>query len=302
MSQSIDGIYYVWGYFEHKSVLSPQSTNYKSFEDILSSNNFSENIKTFKKLVEFKDPFVKNDFFSKNFEEPKKLGSGSFGSVFKVKRREKSDYYRGREYSAIKRIEFNPVNKNEINRESLIREYLNFKIMTKDCSENENLVKHFDSWFEESVVSNQSGISFFIEMELCDKTLEDAINEFDKESHLKINETLTTVGYHIASNIFLQILQGVNHLHKQNPPLIHRDLKPANILLKKSDEKGLSVKIADFGLVVIHKFSEQSHTLDKGTPKYTAPEVVNSRKYNTKADIYSLGIIFEKLFELRLNE
>ncbi len=35
LAQSIDGIYYVWGYFEGKRVLSPQSTKYESFEDIL---------------------------------------------------------------------------------------------------------------------------------------------------------------------------------------------------------------------------------------------------------------------------
>jgi hypothetical protein len=36
-------------------------------------------------------------------------------------------------------------------------------------------------------------------MELCHKTLEDVVNEFDKESRQKTNETLTTVGYYIAS-------------------------------------------------------------------------------------------------------
>ncbi len=46
MSQSIDGIYYVWGKFEDKGVLSPQSTKYESFENILSPNNFIKNINT----------------------------------------------------------------------------------------------------------------------------------------------------------------------------------------------------------------------------------------------------------------
>ncbi|HEY6438133.1 MAG TPA: hypothetical protein VIY47_16195, partial [Ignavibacteriaceae bacterium] len=219
MSQSIDGIYYVWGYFEDKKVFSPQSTKYESFDDILISNNVFDNIRTFEKLIEFKDSFVKNGFYSKNFEELKELGCGSFGSVFKVKRREDSIYYRSRgiEYSAIKRIEFTSVDKNEI-----IREYLNYKILRRNWFTNEYLVKHFDAWFEESVVSNQSGISLYIEMELCDKTLDDVIEEFDNESHLKTNGMLTKVGYYIASNIFLQVLVGVNHLHKQNPPLIHR--------------------------------------------------------------------------------
>ncbi len=52
----------------------------------------------------------------------------------------------------------------------------------------------------------------------------------------------------------------------------------------------------------IDKFSEQSHTLDKGMPKYTVLEVVDSKKYDTKADINSLGVIFENLFVLEVIE
>jgi hypothetical protein len=299
MSQSIYGIYYVWGKFEGKRVLSPQSTKYESFEDILISNDFIHNIKTFGKLIEFKYSLVKNGFYSTNFVAIKKLGFGSFGSVFKVKRREATDYSRKieRQYSALKSIQFTSVHKNEI-----IREYLNYKIKTRNCSENEYLVKHFDAWFEESVVSNQSRISLYIEMELCDKTLDDVIEEFDNESHLKTNGTLTTVGYYIASKVFLQILEGVNYLHNQNPRLIHRDLKPANILLKKDFYKGFCVKIADFEFMAFHKFSEQSHTLDKGTNKYMAPEVITFNNYDMKADIYSLGVIFENMFTIDMKE
>jgi WD40 repeat protein len=307
ISQSIDGIYYVWGWFEGKRVLSPQSTKYESFEDILRANDFIGNIKTFDKLVEFEDSFVKNGFYSKNFEKIKELGSGAFGSVFKVKRKEDSDHYNyyrseGREYSAIKRIEFSSV----VGKDEIIREYLNYKIITRNYSENEYLIKHFDAWFEESVVSNHSGISLYIRMELCDKTLDDVINDLTNDEIFKSTDSLTTIGYYIASQIFIQILEGVNHLHKQTPPLIHRDLKPANILLKKdeakSNRKGFRVKIADIGLAVIHKNSEHLHTMDRGTPKYMAPEVGRKKKYDTKADVYSLGVIFEELFALEMIE
>jgi serine/threonine protein kinase len=202
-------------------------------------------------------------------------------------------FWRESEYSAIKKIEFFLVDKNEI-----IREYLNYKIITRNYSENEYLVEHFVAWFEESVVLNQSGISLYIQMELCDKTLDDVINELKNDSILKTSETLTTIGYFIVSQIFIQILKGADYLHKQNPPLIHRDLKPANILLKKCDRKGFCIKIADFGYMTLHKFSDQSHSKDKGTPKYTAPEVISGKKYDIKADIFSLGVIFENLFDL----
>jgi hypothetical protein len=302
MSQSIDGIYYVWGRFESKRVLRPQSTKYQSFEHILRADNRISYMKTYDKLVEFEDPLVRNGFYSKHFQQINILGSGSFGSVFKVKIKEDSNYFPSRnrgEYSAIKRIEFISVDTNEM-REYRIREFFNYKKITKDCSESENLVQHFDAWFEESIEANISKISLYIQMELCDKALDDVIKEFDKDSHLKSNSTLTPVGYYIASQIFTQILEGVNHLHKQNPPLIHRDLKPANILLKKDPTKGLCVKIIDIGLTVIHDFSDKSHTKDKGTARYTAPEVIKSRKYNTKADVYSLGVVFQNLFDLEL--
>jgi WNK lysine deficient protein kinase len=131
------------------------------------------------------------------------------------------------------------------------------------------------------------------------------IKEFKDDSILKSTESLTTIGYYIASQIFIQILEGVNHLHKQNPPLIHRDLKPDNILLKKdeakSNRKGLCVKIADFGLIAIHEYFGQSHTSDKGAVKYMAPEVYN-KEYDTKADIYSLGVIFKELIDCKTDE
>jgi hypothetical protein len=265
MSLSIDSTYYVWGQFEGNKGLSAQSTKYQSFEDILISNNFITNMKTFDKLIEFKDSFVKNGFYLNKFQEIEKLGFGSFGSVFKVKRREGGYYGRWRErenilemieleHSAIKRIEITRV----VGKDEIIKEYLNYKIINGNCSKNEYLVEHFDAWFEESVVSNQSRISLYIQMELCDKTLNDAIKELTNDSILKSTELLTTIGNYIASQIFIQILKGVNYFHEQNPPLIHRDLQPANILLKKSDSKGICVKIADFRLIAIHEFPEKS--------------------------------------------
>jgi serine/threonine protein kinase len=64
---------------------------------------------------------------------------------------------------------------------------------------------------------------------------------------------------------------------------------------------GRFVKLADFGISVIHEFNDQSHTKCSGTFDYMAPEVFTSRKYDTKADIYSIGRIVEELFFLKDN-
>jgi serine/threonine protein kinase len=68
------------------------------------------------------------------------------------------------------------------------------------------------------------------------------------------------------------------------------------------DRNGRFVKIADFGLIALHKSDDEKHTIDRGTPKYEAPEVIKSSYYTTKADIYSLGKIMEDIFLNDINK
>ncbi len=86
--------------------------------------------------------------------------------------------------------------------------------------------------------------------------------------------------YYISSEIFIDIL-GVNFLHKQNPQIIHRDLCPDNILIRMGKNDKIYVKIADFGLITIHKYAEQLHKSDVGHIEYIAPEVNCGRSYDT---------------------
>ena len=78
-----------------------------------------------------------------------------------------------------------------------------------------------------------------------------------------------------------QIARALNYCHQKN--IIHRDIKPENIMLGEDKQ----IKLIDFGLAIIHKpgFKKQL----AGTLKYLAPETF-SRQYDTKVDIWSLGI------------
>jgi serine/threonine-protein kinase len=134
-------------------------------------------------------------------------------------------------------------------------------------------------------------------MEFCPLTLRDVLSIlYPKEA--TYSDYDQQVKRYVACELFYEILQGVLYLHsiKQNP-IIHRDLKPENILISYG-EQGSFVKIADFGLATFHQFSNQSHTENKGTGGYKAPEVQTTRKYDTKADMYSLGIIGKELFNI----
>jgi hypothetical protein len=290
MSKSLDGTYYVWGLFQLEHILTPLTTKFESFEDILNFNKMNYYYKKFGKIIEFEDIFFRNGYFERNFININNIGCGSFGAVYKVEEKKINNFF------AIKTIE-----SHQGGIKDLLREYLNFSTIQKfDDSKIKHLVKHYDAWFQEIIPdsdSNRENINLYIKMELCDKTLNDIIDEINVEPILKKDEYLTEIGYYITSQIFIEILEGVNQLHQQK--LIHRDLKPANILLKKDLNSDNFIKIADFGITVIHKFDEQCHTMDRGTLKYAAPEVFRRGNYNTKADVYSLGMIFHQLFDLQ---
>jgi serine/threonine protein kinase len=57
----------------------------------------------------------------------------------------------------------------------------------------------------------------------------------------------------LSKESFKEIIESTNYLHKQNRSIFHRDLKPKNILITNG-MNGKFVKIADFGLSVVHKF------------------------------------------------
>ncbi|XP_070619093.1 serine/threonine-protein kinase ULK3 [Erythrolamprus reginae] len=93
--------------------------------------------------------------------------------------------------------------------------------------------------------------------------------------------------------IFLQQLAcALKFLHDKN--ISHLDLKPQNILLSSLEKPHL--KLADFGFAQHMSPRDEKHVL-RGSPLYMAPEMVCSRQYDARVDLWSVGVIlYEALF------
>ena len=142
------------------------------------------------------------------------------------------------------------------------------------------------------ISKNEASTVLYIQMEYCkQETLRDLINTGICS---KVTETW---------RLLRQIVQGLAHIH--SALIVHRDLKPENIFIDSSGD----LRIGDFGLArpgehrmpklvqSSAKYHLGSFTKDVGTAWYVAPEVRSSSggRYDEKADIYSLGIIFVEM-------
>ncbi len=95
-----------------------------------------------------------------------------------------------------------------------------------------------------------------------------------------------------ALSIARQLCTALEAAHAEG--VVHRDLKPQNILLDSTDH----VYVSDFGLAKsleddVTGMTRSGETL--GTPRYMAPEQVQSSAVDHRADLYALGVILYEM-------
>lgn len=102
-----------------------------------------------------------------------------------------------------------------------------------------------------------------------------------------------------ALEIAIQVCSVLQVAHARG--FIHRDIKPQNIMLAGAvsgvGEKGLLVKLTDFGIVRVAESAGLTNSgIVLGTADYLSPEQARGENLTASSDLYSLGVVmFEML-------
>ncbi|VEU22598.1 DEKNAAC103583 [Brettanomyces naardenensis] len=109
-----------------------------------------------------------------------------------------------------------------------------------------------------------------------------AVDLFDL---IEVKTDMTEIEY---KYIYFQCCSALAHLHKHG--IVHRDIKDENIIV----DKDFVVKLIDFGSAAYTK--DGPFGVFVGTIDYAAPEVLNGKPYDGKAqDVWAMGVLLYTL-------
>eukprot|EP00475_Leptophrys_vorax_P027089 TRINITY_DN3859_c0_g2_i1.p1 TRINITY_DN3859_c0_g2~~TRINITY_DN3859_c0_g2_i1.p1 ORF type:complete len:771 (-),score=140.76 TRINITY_DN3859_c0_g2_i1:1121-3289(-) len=217
-------------------------------------------------------------YYQRFFTEVKKLGTGSFGSVFLCQH-----VLHGVDLGtyAVKKIVLSddPNWQKRVFREVRLLERVH----------HPNIIAYRHTWLEFAKIADFGPLSpcLFLLMEYANGGNLDDYIEMANQYPLDESDIW---------KVFVDILQGLRHLHHAG--VVHRDIKPANILLSHEFD---SLSRAEYRRVLISDFGQCESMLRNqrlprtgftGTMLYAAPELLHKDgEFDHSCDIYSLGIL-----------
>jgi aurora kinase len=196
-----------------------------------------------------------------DFEQIANLGTGGYGKV---------NLYRhkvtGAEY-AIKLIDKTKF-ENKLQKELFAREVdMMYKIR------HPNIVRLYTHFEDET--------NCYIALEYMKKG---NLYSYTQSMPNKVLDAATT------AHFVVDLISSLYYLHNMNPPIIHRDIKPENLLVGNNGQ----LKLTDFGGSNYLEGGNVRYTTC-GTQIYHSPEMLLKKGYDTRVDIWAIGIL---IFEL----
>ncbi len=133
-------------------------------------------------------------------------------------------------------------------------------------------------------VSSSDDLDFIV-MELLDGI---TLKQYMQKKGLPLN-------WREALHFITQIMKALSHAHGRG--IIHRDIKPQNIMVLRDG----SVKVTDFGIARLASAAQATLTQEAlGSVHYISPEQARGSHIDTRADIYSAGVVLYEMTAGRL--
>src|SRR5437764_15449514 len=94
-----------------------------------------------------------------------------------------------------------------------------------------------------------------------------------------------------------EVLDVLDYLAQQTPPIVHRDIKPANIIISSKDKRA---HLVDFGIARAdeNRNARRKQTAALGTPGYAPPEQYQGNA-DPRSDLYALAATLHHLLTNR---
>jgi serine/threonine-protein kinase len=204
----------------------------------------------------------------------KRLGAGSFGTVYKVQD------IKGGWIEALKILGVDRMTGAEAEemRKRFLREA---QIMKRLGTDSHHIVGL--STYEEDI---EAGLIYFLMEFVEGRSLARALEE---EGPFSAERTI---------RLALQVCDALMAAHEGPEPVVHRDLKLENLMLTKDRSGGEMVKVLDFGIAKIAEREADSRLTTVGalgTPGYAAPEQLRAEQVDGRTDLFAFGVILYAL-------
>jgi predicted Ser/Thr protein kinase len=102
-----------------------------------------------------------------------------------------------------------------------------------------------------------------------------------------------TLSPQFVLDILAQVADALDYAHANR--VVHRDIKPANILITAENR----VKITDFGIARLDSSNLTQEGQLLGTPNYMAPEQIQGKEVDHRADLFALGVVLYEMLTRR---
>eukprot|EP00762_Andalucia_godoyi_P000802 ANDGO_03696.mRNA.1 Serine/threonine-protein kinase ATG1 len=189
-----------------------------------------------------------------------RLGFGSYATVFE-----------GFEKLTNRKVAVKSINRDRLNRKLI--ENLELEISILQILDHPNVVKLYHV--------HRSVRHIYLVLEFC-----------EGGDLAKLVKKTGPLSEPIVNRFTRDIAQALVLLRSRD--LVHRDLKPHNLLLTSSDLAAARIKLTDFGFARYMVPSSLAETVC-GSPLYMAPEILSMKKYDARADLWSVGTILYEL-------